>query len=456
MRFYKFLLLLFLLTQAPAVFSQSSYALKKKKQALQREINLLQKNANQAAKNKRLTLSQINALNTKIGLMQDKITVINSEMKNLDNQITENTHTVQNLKGQLGELKASYAGMMRFAQRNKNSYDKLMFIFSSGSFNQAYKRIKYLQQFAEYRKKQADYILGKQKDLKYKIVVLDKSLKEKSNLVHEQEQEKNKLGETKSQQSVILNKYSKQEKQYQQDIATRKKKQIKLDQQIRAAIARDIARAKAKALAEEKAAAARIAAAKAAKLEAARVAAAKLKAARAAAVKTGNTNGLAAAEKEAAAATKAADKAAEPTNYLASTPKAAKLSSAFESNRGSLPWPVSSGSITERFGRHMEGQASYTNDGVNIETSAGATVRAVFNGTVSIVNNQYGRYFILIKHGGYYTVYQNLSTVSVSAGDAVTTRQTIGVVANDEGRPQLQFQIRRGTVPQNPESWISK
>lgn len=442
MRLYKLFLVLFLFMNASAAFSQSSYALKKKKQALQREINLLQKNANLAARNKRLTISQINALNTKIGLMQDKITVINSEMKNLDNQITENTHTVQNLKGQLGELKASYAGMMRFAQRNKNSYDKMMFIFSSSSFNQAYKRIKYLQQFGEYRKKQADYILGKQKDLKYKIVILDKSLKEKTSLVQEQEQEKNKLGESKSQQSVILNKFSKQEKQYRQDIATRKKKQAQLDQQIRAAIARDIAIAKQKAIAAAKAEAARIAAVKAAKL----------KAARAAAAKTGNTKALAAAEKEAATESTASTS----TNYLTATPKSAKLSSAFESNRGSLPWPVSSGSITERFGRHMEGQASYTNDGVNIETSAGAMVRAVFNGTVSIVNNQYGRYFILIKHGGYYTVYQNLSSVSVGAGDAVTTKQAIGVVANDEGRPQLQFQIRRGTVPQNPEAWIAK
>lgn len=443
MRLFKLFLLLFLLINASAAYSQSSYALKKKKQALQREINLLQQNANKAAKNKRLTLGQINALSAKISLMQDKITVINSEIKNLDEEINENTHTVQNLKGQLNQLKASYAAMMRFAQRNKNSYSRMMFIFSSSSFNQAYKRIKYLQQFSQYRKKQADYISGKQKDLKYKIVILDKSLKEKSSLAHEQEQEKDKLGASKSQQSVQLNKYSQQETRYKQDIQVRKKKQAKLDRDIRDAIARDIALAKKRELEAARAAAAKLAAARAA---AARLAAAQAK-----------SRALAGKKAIPVVAEKVAPAEVKTTsNYLTATPKSAKLSSAFESNRGSLPWPVSSGAITERFGRHKEGQAYYTNDGINIETAAGATVRSVFSGTVSVVSNQYGRYFVLIKHGGYYTVYQNLSSVSVKSGQEVSTRQTIGVVANEDGRPQLQFQIRRGTAPQNPEAWISR
>jgi murein hydrolase activator len=104
----------------------------------------------------------------------------------------------------------------------------------------------------------------------------------------------------------------------------------------------------------------------------------------------------------------------------------------------------------------MEGQASYTNDGINIETSESAAVRAVFNGQVRAVDVQLGRYYVLIKHGEYFTVYQNLKSVSVAKGDNVTTKQTIGVVANTEGTPQLQFQIRRGAAAQNPEAWIAK
>lgn len=433
MKLSRFLFLLFFIFSTCTVsfvFAQSSSELKRKKEAIQREIELLQRNLNKTANNKKLTLGQINALNTKIKLMQDKITVINSEIKNLDNQIHENTNTVINLKGQLNQLKKEYAAMIRFAQRNKNAYDKMMFIFAAKDFNQAYKRIKYLQQFGQYRKKQAGYIQGTQKDLNYKIVVLDKNLKEKSSLLHEQESEKDKLGKNKSQQSAVLNKYSKQEKQYRQDIATRKRQQAQLDRSIRTAIAREIALERKRAE------------------EAARAAAAKAAAAAAAKARAEN--------KPVPAAAPAAKPKANSSGYLAATPEAARLSAAFESNRGSLPWPVAAGSITESFGKHKEGQASYDNAGVTIQTAEGAGVRAVFNGKVTKVGNALGRYYILIKHGQFFTVYQNLRSVSVSAGDDVTTKQNIGTVASSGDIPELQFQIYRGTAAQNPASWIAK
>ncbi|RZL16761.1 MAG: peptidase M23, partial [Pedobacter sp.] len=120
-------------------FGQSNQAdLKKKKQQLQREIDQLQRNANKAASNKKLTLRQIGDLNKKISLMQDKIEVINSEMRSLDLEINKNSKTVNNLHGQLGQLKKEYASMIRFAQKNQNSYTKMMFIFASNDFHQAY------------------------------------------------------------------------------------------------------------------------------------------------------------------------------------------------------------------------------------------------------------------------------------------------------------------------------
>lgn len=417
MKLFKLLLILFIVFSAVGAMAQSSAELKRKKEALQREIDLLQKNANIAASSKKLTLGQINSLNAKIRLMQSKIGVINSEMKNLDNQIHENTNTVHTLKEQLDQLRKEYASMIRFAQRNRNSYDKMMFIFAASDFNQAYKRITYLQQFSNYRRKQSDYITGKEKDLSYKIVILDKNLKQKSSLLQEQENERNKLGKSKNEQAKVLNKFSREERQYKKDIAARRKLQVQLDRNIRNAIAREIEIERKKAEAEERLAAAN-----------------------------------AAADNKPAPATKARSNA----GYLNATPEAAKLSNAFESNRGSLPWPVAAGSITERFGNHMEGQASYTNDGVNIETAEGATVRAVFNGKVTTIRNQFGKYFVLIKHGEYFTVYQNLKSVSVAQGDEVTTKQTIGTVADNEGTPQLQFQVRRGMNAQNPEGWIAK
>ncbi len=395
MKLSKFLLFLFFVLSASVAVAQSSAELKRKKEALQREIDLLQKNANKAANSKKLTLGEIKALNAKIGLMQSKISVINSEIKNLDNQIHENTNTVHTLKGQLGQLKKEYASMIRFAQRNKNAYDKMMFIFAASDFNQAYKRIKYLQQFGQYRKKQADYIQGKQKDLNYRIVVLDKNLKEKSNLLHEQENEKNKLGKDKSEQSAVLSKFSRQEKQLKNDIAAKRKQAAQIDRSIRAAIAREIEIAKRKAEEEE------------------RLAAAKAKA-------------------ESKPAPAAATKPKTSGGYLTATPESAKLSSQFEGNRGSLPWPVTMATVTQKFGKYMVDQASNVSDGIDIETQEGAAVRAVFNGKVStVMGDGYGRFIVLILHGEYFTVYTNLKSVSVSKGEAVTTHQNIGVVGTE-------------------------
>ena len=420
MKLHKLLLFLLFITFASTGFAQSSSQLKRKKEAIQREIELLQKNLNKAAQGKKLTLSEIRALSTKISLMQSKITVINSEIKNLDNEIHENKNTVHSLQGQLAQLKKEYAGMIRFAQRNKNSYDKMMFIFAARDFNQAYKRIKYLQQFGQYRKKQADYIQGTEKNLNYKIVVLDKSLKAKSSLLHEQETEQSKLAKNKHEQATVLNQFSKQEKQFGRDIAKRKKQQAAIDREIRNAINREIALARKKAEEEARIAAAR-----------------------------------AAAKAKAESRPVPVEKAKPSGNYLSASPEAARLSAGFENNRGRLPSPVS-GSVTEGFGRHTEGQASYTNDGINILTSDGAAVHAVFDGEVLFVRIIQGIYVVAIRHGEYFTIYQNLKSSSVSKGEKVSTRQNIGTVATTSDGAVLHFEIMRGQSKLNPEAWIAR
>ncbi|QNN41420.1 murein hydrolase activator EnvC family protein [Pedobacter roseus] len=431
MKLQKLLFILFLSVLTLSAVAQTESQLRRKKEAIEREIEQLQKNLNKTASGKKLTLQQINAINAQIRLRQDKIGTINSEIKNLDNQISQNTNTVHTLQGQLGDLKKEYAGMIRFAQRNRNSYDKMMFIFASKDFNQAYKRIKYLQQFSQYRKKQAGYIENTQQDLNGKIKVLDKTLREKSDLLKEQEKERERLGRDKSEQAVVLNKLSKDEKQFRQDINTRKKQQAQIDKAIRLAIQRAIEEARRKA-AEE----ARIAAAKAA-------AEAKAAAARAK------------AENRPAPAAPAAAKEKSTNELLTNDAGSAKLAAGFENNRGRLPYPVS-GTITEHFGVHKVDQASMNNEGVNITSSEGAPVRAVFDGEVLGISLIYGKYVVILMHGNYFTIYQNLKSASVSKGDKVSTRQTIGVLANSGDIAELHFEIMRGQTKLNPEAWISK
>lgn len=423
MKFNKALLLIVFVCFCASAFAQSSKELKRKKEALQREIELATRNLNKASKGKKLTLGQINAIKAQIRLRQDKISTINSEMKNLDHQIHENTNKVQNLKGRLADLKKEYAAMIRFAQRNRNAYDKMMFIFAASDFNQAYKRIKYLQQFGQYRKKQAAYIQGTEQQLSNQIVVLDRDLKSKSSLLKEEQTEKSKLDKNRSEQTVVLNKLSKQEKQFQQDIKKKRQQQVVVDRQIAAAIKREIEIARRKAEEEAR--------------ERERLAAAKAK-----------------AEDRPAPTTSLKPKTA--SEALRSTPEAAKLSDAFEANRGSLPSPVATGYITGRFGAYKVDQATAMRNGVVFQTSEGAAVRAVFNGTVSSVFQQFGRYYIVIIHGEYFTVYEGLQSASVSKGQKVTTKQTIGVAGTSDGVPELGFQIHRGAVAQNPESWLAR
>ncbi|TCC94254.1 peptidase M23 [Pedobacter frigiditerrae] len=398
--------------------------LKQKKEAIERQIELAQKNLNKTTNGKKLTLGQINTIKAQVRLMQDKISTINSEMRSLDNKITENTGKVHNLQTRLSDLKKEYAGMIRFAQRNRNSYDKMMFIFAANDFNQAYKRIKYLQQFGQYRKKQAAYIQGTEKDLNNQISVLDHDLKNKTNLLNQQLSEKNRLDKKKSEQAVVLNQLSKQEKQFAQDIKRNRDQRAALDRQIRAEINRIIAIEKKKAEDEAR--------------EAERIAAARAKA------------------ENRPVPVVASNKPKTNSEVLRATPESAKLSSAFESNKGSLPAPVATGYITSRFGVVKVDQATDNHEGIIYQTNEGAAVRAVFNGKVSTVFDKFGKFYVVIKHGEYFTIYENLKSVSVSKGDNVSTKQTIGSAANTDGSPEVGFQIRRGSTPLNPESWLAR
>lgn len=413
MSFKKLLIFLIFFCVAAASFGQSSAELKRRKDALTREIEALKKSQSKIASTKRLSLRQINVLNTQIRLREEKINTINSEVKLLNNQISESTNTVRSLQAQLNKLKKEYAGMVLFAFRNQGAYNKLMFIFASDNFNQAYKRLKYLQQFGDYRKKQAKYIQQTQKELGAKIVELDQNKKQKSTLLHSQENEKVTLGKEKSNQSVQLSKLTKQERQLKQEVSKKQKEVAQLNRSINAAINREIAEAKRRAEA----------------------------AAKAAAAKTGTT----------------AKPVSGGSSVLAMTPEAAKLSSDFLGNRGRLPWPVAQGLIVSRFGTNKYGNVTVDNNGVDIKTAEGSSVRAIFSGDVSTVQNLNGQYFVLIRHGEYFTVYSNLRSVSVSKGDKVSVKQTIGSVITDpvDGTTQLHLEIWKGSTPTNPETWLA-
>ena len=419
MKLKKTLLLLFFVMFTIQAFAQSSAELKRRRDKITNELEKLNDEYTKISRDKRTSLKQLSLLKAQIDLREEKIKTANSEIRLLDHQISDNSNNVRSLQSQLDQLKKEYAAMVLFAFRNQSAYNKLMFVFAANDFNQAYKRLKYMQQFGNYRQRQAGYIQGTQKDLHVKIVALDHDKREKNNILIDQEKEKEKLGKEKDSQAEVVNNLSKQEKRTKNQIAKQKRARDQLNRAISASIRREIEEERRKAAAE------------------ARIAAAKAK-----------------VENKPTAAAKPVLKG---TDVLSATPEAAKLSNDFLGNRGRLPWPVANGAIIERFGIAYIQGIKTDNSGIDIKTNAGAAVRSVFSGEVSKVENVDGSYLIVIRHGEYFTAYMNLRSVSVAKGQKVSIKQTIGSAGVDpeSGDTQVHFELWKGFRPQNPQSWVA-
>ena len=145
------------------------------------------------------------------------------------------------------------------------------------------------------------------------------------------------------------------------------------------------------------------------------------------------------------------------TEYTVSTVDR-QLSGNFESNRGRLPFPITgSYRIMNRFGTNnvtdVKGHVTLDKKGIDIKGQPGAAVRCIFDGEVSAVFSYSGTTVIIVRHGSYLSVYCDLASVSVSRGQKVSARQTLGRVGS-EGI--MQFQLRKGNALLNPEAWLAK
>jgi septal ring factor EnvC (AmiA/AmiB activator) len=393
--------------------AQSSAELKRRRMELTNELENLRRELQETQSNKKSTLKQLNIIKAQIGLREEKITTVNSEIRLLNSEINQNSNTVRTLQQQLDDLKKEYAAMIVFAYHNQSAYNKMMFVFAA----------------------KARSIQGTQQDLHVKINELDRTKNEKSNLLQEQKKEKETLAKEKSSQDQVVVGLSKQEVTLRKQQREIRANIARANRAINAAIAREIAEARRRAEAEARAEAARRAA----------LAAEKAKA-----------ENKSAAEIAVAAKPKAITRSSD-AQVLSATPEAAKLSNDFLGNRGRLPWPVSNGQVIQGFGIYYQDGIKNDNTGIDIRTSANAPVRAVFEGEVSKVLDVSGTYLVIIRHGEYFTGYVNLKSVSVSAGQKVNTRQTIGVAATDPstGETSVHFELNQGRTSVNPKSWLA-
>ncbi|MCJ8210693.1 peptidoglycan DD-metalloendopeptidase family protein [Mucilaginibacter sp. RS28] len=433
MKFIRALIVCLLVLIAAQSWAQSSAELKRKREQLNRELQQLNDELRETQKNKKTTLKELNNLKAQISLREDKINNLNAEIRLLGNQINQNTNTVHTLQSQLDQLKKEYAAMIVFAYHNQSAYNKLMFIFASKDFNQAYKRLKYLQQFGNYRERQAASIQGTQHELNNKISELDRTKKEQYNLLEDQEKEKETLGKQKNDQLQVISNLSKQQGEINKQIRDGQRQMAQIDRQIRITIRREIEEARRQ---EE------------ARLAAQRAAEAKAAAERA---KAAGTAAPVASNRPAPKST------SSNSELLNATPEAAKLSNDFLGNRGRLPWPVANGVITQEFGMNYIEGIKTDNPGIDIRTGANAAVRAIFSGEVTSINNISGTYLVVIRHGEYFTAYANLKSVSVSKGAKVDIKQTLGTVATDAatGETQVHFELYKGQTAVNPKIWLA-
>jgi len=480
----------------PVYTNKSIKGLQNQRAAVQRKIKEQERllRANKADVRKRL--GDLMAINGEIDRHRKSIDVIQKDITHIEGNICLLKSQLATLEQQLDDRKAKYIKSMRYMAKQRSVQDRLMFIFSAENFTQMYRRLRFVREYAAYQQAQGELLKTKQKQITSKHRELETVRGQKNTLLDKGRQEQAALQGKQAEQQKVVTSLKKQQKTIEAVIGEQRKKDAALNDKIDRLIAEEVAKARARAEAEAKRKAAEAAAAKKkreeelarkkAAAEAAerenrrRVAEAKAKEERLKAEARAARNRSAAekerterAAREAEANRMAVERKAEAdksrhekevakartrsTEAFTISSADRELSRRFADNRGRLPMPITGPyRIVSHFGQYkVEGLKNVTldNKGINILGSAGANVRAIFNGEVSAVFEYGGTKLVMVRHGGYISVYCNLRSISVHKGQQVSTRQVLGTVGADN---ILQFQLRQGKAKLNPETWLGR
>jgi septal ring factor EnvC (AmiA/AmiB activator) len=398
-----YILFLFLLLNSFTSEAQSAKqkALEAKRVKFQKELKILNSLYSTDKKEEKGVISLVEDLNLKVSIRRNLIKVTNDQANLLTREINANQNEISNLRDQLTALKKDYSEMIVKSYKNKSEQSRVMFLLSSDDFKQAYKRLQYIKQYADYQKEQGDLIKGKTIKLQELNTDLLRQKGDKDKLIVENRAAKKELEKELKAQDVLMASIRQNLSSYSSKI---KKKQQEID-----AIDREINRLIREAIAESN---------------------------------------------------RKAGKSKSSSDF-ALTPEAKLIAKNFAANKGKLPWPVVKGVVKVRFGTQpspIDPSVKINSKGVRIATARNAKVRAVFEGEVMAVSTQKNSNpVILIKHGNYITIYRNLFKVYVRKGDKVSAKQEIGeVFTNNEGETMLGFGLFKASTPENPASWIFK
>ena len=406
-----FLFILLLITCTS--FGQNKDILKQQQIALEKEINYTTSLLNKTKENKKSSLVYIDYLDKKISSQERLLQLLNIEQNllkkqifKLENKILENEKSINDAEKAIIELKKEYAEIIYSLQKNKNERNDLMFIISSETFNQAYKRILFLREYSRARKTQALQITKNQDSLAinkqrlFSQKELIKSKKEQNlKLISNKKKSLNKVLISKDEKKTAVSKLQKSEQIFLKKIKDQQKKSRQLEQKIKKIIEEEI-----------------------------RLAREKIK--------------------------------RDKDNKISLTPEAQLLSDKFSANKGKLPWPLEQGLIIQKFGKQKHkvfGNIETFNNGINIATNKNAIIRSVFDGKISRIFFIKGEgKAVLINHGEFFTVYSGLEEVKVKLGDNILAKEEIGKVLTRENddRTELHFEIWQGYDKQDPSVWL--
>ena len=436
--------------------------LQKQQQELKKELDDLNNDLKLIKQNKKAALSQYSLVKRKIDAREALIRNINKDINGLTETIYQNQIEIYRLRKELDTLKMQYAQSLVFAYKNRGNSDYLNFLFSAQSFNDAIKRMMYLKSYRQFRETQAETINKTQALLQSSISTLDNNRNEKSNVLQTQSSQLKVLEDDKKEKDQVVKQLKTQEKDIAAQIKQREKEQLKLKNAVAAAIKRAMVEA------NERERVARIAKQKAADEEKRRLAQQQKEAKTADAAKATTTPSKPANNTPPATVTRnnedldatTTPKVTRAFSTFESTPEGLTESLNFEKNRGRLPWPLDGGSIFIPFGRQrIPGtKIDVDNQGIDIKTTIGATIKCVADGEVTAVMDLDQYQVVMVKHGKYFTAYNKLNKVSVKQGDLVKAGTVLGTVAADfDGEGSFQFQVFNDRQAyQNPESWLKR
>lgn len=401
------LVLLTLLVSVGGYAQRSKESLEKEIKSLQKEIETANKLLKETSKSKEVTMGQVSLMNKKIKDRQKLINACNEQIKILERNIKKGENNISSLNGELKKLSGEYAKMVQFAYKNRSRYDQLEFLLASKDFNQAFQRMRYIQQFADARKTKMNQIANTRTKVSHEVEELRQNKEQQAELLAEQKAQQDALIQEKSELDAQVKQLKKKEGSIQQSIKDKQAQAKKFQKQIDDIIAEEIRKANERAAKDSK-------------------------------------------------------KGANPKpDRMALTPSEKALSTSFSANRGKLPWPVERGVVSSSYGKHtsaISDKVTVTNNGVDIATVENAKARCVFEGVVvSVVKPSASNIGIIIRHGDFFTVYSQLDEAYVNRGDKVRTKQEIGKVHTDrtEGKTELHFELRHGTETLNPSNWLA-